>query len=293
MNLEEEIRNGFLIDKKMKKVWRVELDLLTKLSEVCEKYNLKFYADAGTLLGAVRHKGFIPWDDDIDVAMFRGDYDKLLEIGDKEFKHPYFLQTTYSDKNYVRGHAQLRNSNTTAILLEEQKDSKDIKYNQGIFIDIFVLDAVVEDKKKLEKQKRKIELRKKILNSYIYQNDDNITFKRKMIRPFLNIYFKIFSYKKVFKKTEDILRKNKIEEHQFIAPLNFKFETEKRIRDKNIYNKVIMLDFEDKKIPAPSGYDEFLTKRYGDYMKPVNNPTTHGEYAILDPDKSYVEYRSV
>lgn len=77
MNLEPETRNNYYISVEMKKVWAVEMQLLKKLLEVCEKHHLKIWAEGGTLLGAVRHQGYIPWDDDIDMAMLRDDYDRL------------------------------------------------------------------------------------------------------------------------------------------------------------------------------------------------------------------------
>ena len=80
MNLEPETRNGYYISADMKKVWAVEMQLLKKLLEVCEKHHLRIWAEGGTLLGAVRHHGYIPWDDDIDMAMLRDDYDKLQAI---------------------------------------------------------------------------------------------------------------------------------------------------------------------------------------------------------------------
>ena len=75
--LEEEVIDGVKVDRKTKEIWAVEMDLYFQLRRVCEKYGLKYFADGGTLLGAVRHKGFIPWDDDMDFAMKRDDYEKL------------------------------------------------------------------------------------------------------------------------------------------------------------------------------------------------------------------------
>ena len=136
-----ETRCNYHISGNMKKVWAIELDLLRKFTEVCEKHGLNYFMDGGTLLGAVRHKGFIPWDDDADVIMPREDYDKLWLIASEEFRGPYFFQTTLSEEKFFRSHAQLRNSNTTGFVVEDQQ--KDI--NKGIFIDIFVLDNIQEN----------------------------------------------------------------------------------------------------------------------------------------------------
>ena len=115
---QEEERCGYLVSAHMKKVWAVELDLLYQLDQVCNKYGITYYASGGTILSAERHKGFIPWDDDIDVMMLRDQYDLLCAHAD-EFEDPYFFQTGDTDEGYFRGHAQLRNSNTTGVLLEE------------------------------------------------------------------------------------------------------------------------------------------------------------------------------
>ena len=117
---QEEERCGYVVSAHMKKVWAVELDLLYQLQQVCEKYGIKYYGSGGTILGAERHKGMIPWDDDIDIMMLRDQYDLLCAHAD-EFKEPYFLQTFDTDEGYFRGHAQLRNSNTTGVLVEEVK----------------------------------------------------------------------------------------------------------------------------------------------------------------------------
>ena len=105
----EEVRDGYFVSSDMKNLWAVELDLLNEFIRVCEVYNLRYFAEGGTMIGAVRHNGFIPWDDDIDIVMPREDYCKLEKIAVKEFKFPYFWQTEKTDPGSMRGHAQLRN----------------------------------------------------------------------------------------------------------------------------------------------------------------------------------------
>ena len=145
-------KNGdiYQISAEMKKVWAVQIDLLKELERVCNKYNIKYFACGGTLLGSVRHQGYIPWDDDIDIMMIRDEYEKLLEHKD-EFQSPYFLQTPYTDENgYFDSNIKLRNSYTTGFMPQDLH----LKINKGIFIDIVPLDAIPDDEK----------LRKKFLN---------------------------------------------------------------------------------------------------------------------------------
>lgn len=140
---EEEIRCNYTISKKMKEVWAIELDLLNEIIRVCVKYDIRYYAIGGTLLGAIRHEGFIPWDDDIDIAMSREDYDKLCLVAQKEICEPYFCQTIQSDYG-SRPFIRVRNSQTTGI--QRQEVGSKVPYNQGIFIDIFPWDNIPEDK---------------------------------------------------------------------------------------------------------------------------------------------------
>lgn len=280
----EESRCGYMVPPKMKKVWAIELELLQKLIEVCNKYDLRCYADAGTLLGAIRHKGFIPWDDDIDVVMFREDYDRLCEIAQEEFTHPFFWQTVYTDINYPRGHAQLRNSNTTAIRYADKQCQ--VRFNQGIFIDIFVLDGVVNNQFLLKIERHKINILRKAIRimckdmKFLCPKDKIIYF----IFESLNIDHKI-----LYAKMESILRKYSVNQCEYVAPLGFIFETEKRVRNKHLYDDIVWLDFENIKIPVPAGYHEFLSKRYGNYMEPVQIPTTHGA-VLFDTEHPYTYY---
>lgn len=93
---EEEERNGFCISSMMKRAWAVELEVLSQVSAVCKKYDIPYFAAYGTLLGAIRHKGFIPWDDDVDIALKREDYVRLLKILPKELPESYFVNSYYT-----------------------------------------------------------------------------------------------------------------------------------------------------------------------------------------------------
>lgn len=139
---EEETICDFLVTKERKKLWAILIDLLIQFDIICRKHNLKYVALGGTLLGVVRHRGFIPWDDDIDVGMPREDYEKFLEIAPKELDDPYFLQIPGKDKDYFFGYAKFNNSNTTAI----SHCFRYCTHNHGIFLDVFPLDNIDIDK---------------------------------------------------------------------------------------------------------------------------------------------------
>ena len=109
----EEERCGFPISANMKKIWAIELDLYLKFAAICERYRLRYYLIFGSLLGAIRHKGMIPWDDDMDVCMPREDYNFLCKNCISEFNDPYILQTPFSDVGSFFSFAKIRNKNAT------------------------------------------------------------------------------------------------------------------------------------------------------------------------------------
>lgn len=266
-------------------IWRAELDLLIHFLQVCQKYNLKTWACGGTLLGAVRHKGFIPWDDDIDMDMMREDYEKLLEIAPKEFKYPYFLQTAYTDKDYCRGHAQLRNCETAAILPVETRQP----FNQGVFIDIFVFDASPEREVTALRDSISEIMRKMMYWKYYWY-----TAKNPLVRFCAFLYHgmaQVVPHRPFYRKWESLFKKYSIFDYEYIDKPSFaKPGTFRHRYPKSDFSDTVWLDFESIKIPAPVCYEHVLSEFFGkDYMTPKRIPTTHGGGVIFDAKRSYKE----
>ena len=286
MNLNEEVRNGYTITAQMKKLWEKELLVFEKLYEVCNKYDLKVVATGGTCIGAVREHGFIPWDDDIDVEMLRPDFEKLVSIAEKEFKYPFFLQCSRTEDNYPNGHAQLRLSGTTAILKGDYR-----KINHGIYVDIFILDAIPKDENKLTQMKKKSTLIKKRLNGYSYCTLPHLLGKNFLSLLFDYLYVKIKGYDRLNKEYEDIFRSNKIEDCEEVASMMFRWDQIPRVRrSKHMMDKIILMPFEDILMPVPAMYDEILTNHFGDYMTPHKIPAFHDGYYMLDTNRDYSYY---
>lgn len=282
-NTNEEVRDGYRVSAEMKKVWAVELDLLQKFLDYCKLHNLRCWVEGGTLLGAVRHKGFIPWDDDVDVAMMREDYDRMCKIGNEGLEAPYFLQTAYSDIDYHRSHAQFRRSDTTAIRPSDAFEP----FNQGIFIDIFPLDAVPDDRTLVHKHLR----RSRKIFRFLKSKNCNLLVSGRLSLVFRKLKAKYIVRKhgwvSIYEKAEEEMRALGRMPHTKVAELTTLGE--KIVWDKSIFDKTVMLPFENIMVPAPYDYDAFLRETFGsNYMTPVQAPSMHG-FVVFDTERSYTE----
>ena len=284
-----EIRDGFEVSTACKKVWAVQLDLLDRLQKVCIRHKLKYYACGGTMLGAVRHKGFIPWDDDIDIMMPREDYDRFCEIAPQEFHEPYFFQTEATDPGYLLRHAKIRNSNTAAI--QHALSRYQCSFNQGIFIDIFPLDKLPDDKNELETYyDRMWKLWGKVwkLHAYTYRNH-RTTFMDNVRCRFAEAFDMGARYNLDY---EELARKYSgcdcqewgIHATNLTAKRTDRFAW--KVAD---FDEVVMMPFEMLQLPVPVNYDTILKKSYGNWHDFVPGGSLHGEIDF-DTEKSYKEY---
>jgi len=287
---EEEVRCDHKVTKEMKEIWAVELDLLNELMRVCHKYDIKFFVDSGTVLGAVRHKGFIPWDDDIDVALLRDDYEKLCKVAPKEFTHPYFWQTEQTDPGVLRGHAQLRNSETTAILKVEY-DSK-LKFNQGVFLDVFPLDKIPEDVEEINKFNDKIkEYKEKCLDYSVFMPSRYTVPKSLYKRVLKSIVRPIGAliYRYYYNRFEKLLLSYNNSNSDLVSEVYFAHISHRTMWKSSWYSSSIYMDFEMLKVPLPVGYKEYLDTTYGNWKEFVKGASLH-KGVIFDINKPYTEY---
>lgn len=280
---QEEERNGYLVGKEAKELWAVQLDLLNELDRVCKKYDIKYTLDFGTLLGAVRHKGFIPWDDDVDISMLREDYNKLMGIGLKEFKYPYYLQDICTEIDSDECVSKLRRSDTVCLLANNVRYRT--RYNQGIFIDIFVFDDLASNT-----EHEIAEVRRTSRQMYHYAHIlahrpglyDGIRLPATLLR-YLFLKFRFGSSHKLQIKRDQYAK-------QFASSgyVSNVLSQATRVRPKSWYDKIIRAQFETLLLPIPANYDELLHDCYGDYMIPVQGGSAHN-LLYFNTDKSYQE----
>ncbi|MDD3187685.1 MAG: LicD family protein [Bacilli bacterium] len=273
-------------DEILKKMQKHELKILKEFARVCELIGVKYYLDGGTMLGAIRHKGFIPWDDDIDVFMLREDYEKLLAAAPKHLKKQYFLQTFITDNGYLNNFAKIRDNETTFI----EKTVKNSDINHGIYIDIFPIDNY-----DINKKARNF-IFNKLINYYIlklYRNYSVDTKKRKL-KKFISLlipHSKKTNLKTIIKK-ENIFVKDRKNRCKYLRNYASVYSLDKAIFKYEWIGNGKLVDFEDMRVYVPENYDMWLKTIYGDYMKlpPEEKRKPHHDYEKIDFEKSYTEF---
>lgn len=219
------------------------------------------------------------------MVMFREDYDKLLAVAPSEFEEPFFFQNAYTDTHYTRGHSQLRYNGTAAIIPWDVNEP----FNQSIFIDIFVYDALPKNKELLLRAMKKAERLRKLMIAKCHGR-----FSLRHPRATLKylptwLYFCFHDFQTVFKQFERCYQDYDGELSDVYSYPTFVSTRAFTLRiKKEWYAETLYMPFEDMMIPVPSGYDRVLRELYGDYQTPVKAPATHGPI-LFDPHRSYEE----
>ena len=265
----------------LRKLQLIELDILKVFIAICEKHGFRYYLMAGTLLGAVRHEGFIPWDDDIDVGMPRPDYEKFIRIAEDELNEPYQLHTILNGKGSY-GYYYARVENTEVLL---QKDATIQKTKIPAWIDVFPLDGVPNDDKEADRWIQKCNFRKKVFAlSQASRTAATDTYKKTkggiksaFRRVFLTLKLdRLISTKWAWKKLDRTIRSYDYEKCDRIMNV-CGIRGRKTIFAKEKYGDGRKYKFEDIYVNGPAEYDFILTQLFGDYMTPPekNNRDQH------------------
>lgn len=267
----------------MNDLQRKEFELLKCFTEICDILSIKYYLVCGSALGAVKYKGFIPWDDDVDVAMLRPDYERFLTEAPQYLPEEYFLQTYSSDAEYPNIFAKLRNSDTTYI----EKSASKLNINHGIYIDIFPLDGYPEDLKSGRKLERKKRIYKRLL-SLVFLPDKG--WKKLIVYPMRFVLLRKRAAKLV-RKYEKLIAACSVESSQMLAN-HGNWQGKKDYSPKNWFGEGVYTEFEGLQVRIPSDFYSYLRRKYGEYMQdiPESEKTGHHYYTVCDCTKSYIHY---
>ena len=269
----------------LEKLKKVGLDILKEFIRVCDLMDLKYYLAYGTLIGAVRHEGYIPWDDDVDVYMPRPDYEIFMKDGKKYLKDNYFVQNNDTDPEYLLRFAKLRDSNTTLI----EEEYKNYTINHGIFIDIFPL----KKKKKGKDFILDMRVKPKVFEESDSENkfkDGFAAFNMKIIQKIGPILNKKINLEKTMNSYEERAKKFSYKNSDYVAEMVGSIYLVPM--KKEVFGEGKLMKFEDIYARVPDDYDTCLRLLYGDYKKlpPKDQREPHHNFVAMDTEKSYWEY---
>lgn len=242
----------------LEEIQQGSFQVLLKIKEICQQQNINYWLMYGTLIGAVRHKGFIPWDDDIDVAMLREDYDRFIEycVNHKDEIKPLELMHYRTNDKYIYPIARLSDSRYHI----KYKNAKD--YGLGLFVDIYPMDYVDnEDTKWLKKLKRNIRLISNCgTNGFVPSRN---IFKSILKFPYF-IITRFININKCLKKHDELSKKYVDDRKSVVGCVCW--EPQLKLYKKSSFSKILSIEFNGQMFNAPVEYDRVLSVDYGDYM---------------------------
>lgn len=246
-----------------------QLKILNSVHDYCIQNGIRYFLIAGSLLGAVRHKGYIPWDDDIDLAMLREDYERFV----REFFIPgyYIVAPEIHTEGYYLPYAKICMKDTYVC-----ENTKKTTVKMGINIDLFPIDIVPENKKKRRRELRKIQLNRKILDIIDTPLSKRRSLGRNIALAILQTVLFPVSARKIIDNIVYLSKKNNRENSMLCGEIVWGCG-EREIVNRSVFDGVQYLDFEGKEYSVPVGWDEWLNNRYGDYMKlpPFEQQVSH------------------
>lgn len=287
---EEEVRDGFYISSKMKCCWAAQIEVLLVIDRICQKHHIQYFAEWGTLLGCIRHGGFIPWDDDMDIAMKRMDYEKFQRIVESELPEGYTILWYGNDANYWDVMMRVINSDFVNFSPEFLDTFHNCPYPAGV--DIFPLDYVTNNKEEEEIQRELVEMVKTVADS-----NGQGYLKEEELEGLLNLIESTCGQKierdgniknQLYKLLTALYALYGEEDGDQIALIPQYLDTGSSVYPKKCYADSVRMPFDVITIPVPMEYDEVLMRKYGNYMCNARSGGGH-DYPYFDVHDKFLK----
>ena len=262
----------------LNEIKKVELDILKQFDDFCSKHNLRYYLAGGTLLGAIRHKGFIPWDDDVDVCMPRPDYEKFLKVFPHENLNENLQLLDVKFQNFDAPFCNIIAKNTTVINKFVHNQT-----NKKLWLDIFPVDGLPQDDNEVVKIYKRGNFYRKLLMLCDANLGEGKTAFRKLAKFILQPLAKLYGKKQIINKLVSIGEMHPYEASDYVGIVTWGLYGAGERMLKAEFEKAVEVEFEGYKFPAFSCWDSYLHGLYGDYMQlpPIEKRKTHDMEAYL------------
>lgn len=260
--------------KTLKKLHEVEMEILDEIVRICDKHNLEYFLTGGTMLGAVRHQGFIPWDDDIDVGMPRKDYDLFIKYAKEELNEKYFLDCFETNKDYFLPIAKVKKNNT----IFDEVANHHIKCHKGIFVDIIPF----------ENAKKQDSLSQKLQAIFVRNITETVLFKKKVgklkdyRKPWFVLILNIFPRKILMKIQIWLMHLNKDDSSEYLVALAGSHGYQKETSKRDVFLPTKKIKFENRIYKGMNNPDAYLSKLFGSYMElpPIEKRRNHSALKV-------------
>lgn len=290
---EDEVREGFYIPGIVKRAWAAQIEVLEVLDRICKKHNIKWFADCGTLLGAVRHGGYIPWDDDLDICMLRPDYIRFNNIIRKEMPEGYVILNLNNEGEDMYFEHLTRITNSHRVYFDGEFLEKYHQFPYAAGIDIFPIDYIAEDEEEEEQRKELIAGVMSVAEN-MADDDSNIDEFRDDIADIEKICVTKINYnenvkRQLYQIAERLFALYSDVGGEYVALMPYWVHKNNHKYPAKLFDKTIMLPFEYIQIPAPAAYDAVLRIEYGDYMTIYKNGGVHGYPFFVNQEEFLME----
>ena len=253
----------------LRKLQLMELDILKQVTELCNRHGLRYFLLGGTFLGAVRHKGFIPWDDDIDIGMPRTDFEKFCKLAEKELVKPLGFISYKNNKEHIYFHPRVYNFNSRVV----DRSGVEVKETYA-WIDVFPLDGMPGNKVVRKLHGFRLLFWRMLFMYSQFDKIVNVSLKNRVWYEKILIdigkvikFDKILNTHKIMAKIDSIMRKYEYEASAYVGNFMGAYKM-KEVFPKEYYAETAEYEFEGLRCPAPKNYDAVLSQMYGDYMTP-------------------------
>ncbi len=260
----------------LERIHALQVEMMLEFRRICEKHNIPYFLDYGTMLGAVRHEGFIPWDDDVDFGMFRPDYDHFLSVVDQELDHEKFrFETIFSERGNCHLMGKMKYKGTKVVDFYNAK----CQQNHEVWIDVFTYESVPENEKLRRKQEKKINFYKRILYGKCrYGHHNKLMY---LVRRIMGVLYPM-SLRRVKQKLTDASCMYHDHESRLVRP-----DILSEYYDRSLRATLADYTFEGHRFPGPADYEAYLTQMYGDWRQlPPEAERYNYQHQILDVDLS-------